>query len=111
MHGTTAAFLLIAGLALAGCRAEADERAALIAAGIEDCVRSLDSSSAERPGLMPAAYESRRICTCSWERVGRDRNIDQLRAMSRGGEPPAALVEAAGSCLVEEGQRTGLLTK
>jgi len=111
MRGIMAVSLLSAGAALAGCQAEADERAALTKAAIEECVRGFDSSSAERPGMVPQDYETRRICTCSWERAGRDRSIEQLRAMSRGEEAAPELVDAMGACLVQEAQRTGVLSR
>lgn len=111
MHGFTAAILLMTTALLGACRSEVDQRTALVEAGVEECVRSFESSAAERPGMVPEGYDSRRICTCSWQGVSKDRGLDELRAIRRSDEASPALLEAIGGCLAEEGRRAGLLSK
>lgn len=93
---------------VAGCQGGGDaQRQAMIDEGVKACVEGFNKSG----GAAAGGIDGQRVCQCALTKMTEGKSVDEIRAISKQGNPSEADLNAMGACVVEEAQRKGVIDK
>jgi hypothetical protein len=93
---------------VAGCQSGGEgERQAMIDEGVRSCVEGFNKSG----GAAAGGIDGQRVCQCALTKMTEGKSVDEIRAISKQGNPSDADLQAMGACVVEEAQRKGVIGK
>lgn len=102
LFGRLTVIVAAAGVA-AACQGESQQRQSLIDSGVQACVSGIEKAGGGSAG---SGINAQRVCTCALTKMTEGKSVDEIREISRRSNPSQEDLQAMGSCMVEEAQRS-----